>query len=176
MFIPPRRDLSTNWALSRARANLASELAVRPRRDASINCFALSPSFAAKWHRLFCCGVALAASGCYHEWTMCTSQGPYLSSGCFSTGPRCTLQDMKQGVRWYSCRGSLVKAMFDVAHFLLQEHGVSENKHVKRMCTPNMQTALWPLAPVMLHVCIYMYRYIFLPLCLARMALVGDEG
>lgn len=86
MFIPPCRDMNTSWALSCAQANLMLELAVRPRRDASMNCFTLSPSFAAKWHRLLCYGVALAASGCYHEWTMCTSQGPYLSSGCFSAG------------------------------------------------------------------------------------------
>lgn len=48
MFIPPCRDVNTDWALSRARANLMFVLAARPRRDASINCFALSPSFAAK--------------------------------------------------------------------------------------------------------------------------------
>lgn len=34
MFISPCRDVSTNWALSRAQANLTSERAVRVRGDA----------------------------------------------------------------------------------------------------------------------------------------------
>lgn len=34
MFISPCGDVNTNWALSRAQANLMLELAVRPQRDA----------------------------------------------------------------------------------------------------------------------------------------------
>lgn len=48
MCILPCREEGTNCALSRAQANLTPELAVRPPIDATINGFALSPSFAAK--------------------------------------------------------------------------------------------------------------------------------
>lgn len=105
---------------------------------------------------------------------MCTSQGPYLSSGCFSTGRRCTLQDTKLGIRWYSCCGSLVRAMFDVSHFLTWEHGVSTNREVKRMQTHTLQTrsgvtSTWPLWR-------YMYFFFFSLLCKGRMALKWGWG
>lgn len=143
------------------------ELAVRPQIDASINCFALSPSFAAKWHRLLCYEVALIASGCYHEWTMRTSQGPCLSSGCFSTGWRCTLQDMKVGIGRCSCWDSLVRAMFDASHFLLWGHAVRYNKHANN--TSNRHVAVWPCQAYSVQCILLLFSY-------GRMAPVGVWG
>lgn len=62
-----------------------------------------------------------------------------LSSECFSTGRRCTLQDVELGWRWYSCCDFLVRVMFLCVSFSNRGHGVSINKCVKHMHMVNTQ-------------------------------------